>query len=191
MDENKREMKALKKTLYAYEIMAKVPGGNQASAPQTAIYHRCQFCTKAFSTLEYQIAHEKRRHPGMRSPLDPVEYLQSKASADNSGNRNLSSKNEEAKPSKELQKVVELIETFTKSMQKQEPVVEAAVTKPQDSEKQEKSELQQEKLRFEKEIQEITVVSTNKATMHQKLEEEMAQLKQDREAFEKLVVSFV
>jgi hypothetical protein len=155
LDEAKKELKTLKKTLFVYEIMSKKPGiqGNGSD------YFQCQYCSKAFSTLEFRIAHERRRHGPLLSPKveDPPVP-------------------KEVPPSKEFVKVVELIELMTKSRKEEQEKIGM-------EEKELKAEkmLQQERLRFERELQEIT------AKMHQKMEEEMYKLQQDREAFEKLV----
>lgn len=81
----------------------------------------------------------------------------------------------------ELQKVVQLMEKFTSNL-----------GNPADSKKQEESsknletlltkQLEQEKLKFESELQNL------KTAMHRELEQERSLLKQDREAFERMVV---
>ncbi|KAJ3246644.1 Zinc finger protein dzip1 [Chytriomyces hyalinus] len=60
----KKENRTLKKTLYAYQLMARVPG----HAPDTpnndvATYHRCAFCTKVFKSRAYLDNHMILRHP--------------------------------------------------------------------------------------------------------------------------------
>jgi hypothetical protein len=155
LDDSKKELKSLKKTLFVYEIMSKKPGIQGRGSD----YFQCQYCSKAFSTLEFRIAHEKRRHASLLSPK---------------GEEKIALK--ETPPSKEFLKVVELIEVMTKSQKKEQEQIDQ-----RDVEIKTERLLQQERLRFERELQEIT------AKMHQKMEEEMYKLQQDREAFEKLV----
>jgi hypothetical protein len=158
VEDCKREIKSLKKNLFVYELMSKKPGNGKGE------YYQCQYCPKAFSTLEYRIAHEKRRHPGLMSPKEFVSppKLEPK----------------EEKPSKELLKVVELIELMSKAQ-----IHEQESKEEREAELKVEKKLEQEKLRFEKEFQQLT------AKMNQKMEEEMIKLKQDREAFENLVNS--
>ncbi|KAJ3235897.1 Zinc finger protein dzip1 [Chytriomyces hyalinus] len=60
----KKENRTLKKTLYAYQLMARVPG-HAPDVPNNdvATYHRCGFCTKVFKSRAYLDNHMIRRHP--------------------------------------------------------------------------------------------------------------------------------
>ncbi|KAJ3320558.1 Zinc finger protein dzip1 [Boothiomyces sp. JEL0866] len=152
LESGRKEIKTLKKAVYAYELMTKMPGAQPNAAPDV-IYHRCRFCPKAFSSRSYLQSHEERRHSDLLSEeiaLNPKH-----------------SKDESTK--KELEKMTELLEKITAS--KSEPI------------KQEPNEevLKQEKLQFEKELQEI------KSAMYKEIEQEKELLRKDREAFEKLI----
>jgi hypothetical protein len=58
-----KENKQLKKTVYAYQLWSKTPGGLNNNLPVANSYHRCKYCTKVFSTEPYLESHLIRRHP--------------------------------------------------------------------------------------------------------------------------------
>ncbi|KAJ3253839.1 Zinc finger protein dzip1l [Boothiomyces macroporosus] len=126
LESGKKEIKTLKKTVYAYELMTKMPGTQANQAPDV-IYHRCRFCPKAFSSRSYLQSHEERRHSDLLSEeiaLNPR-----------------STKDESTK--KELERMAELLEKITAS--KPEPPKQVVNDEL----------LKQEKLKFEMEIQDI------------------------------------
>lgn len=145
--------------------MAKIPGNTTGS--NVAAYHvikhlfkRCRYCQKAFSTREYRLSHEQRRHSDQLSnPDQDGEAITVKLEKD-------------SKQSSEITRLTNLIETLTNSF-----------TKPNEKDQQNELILQ-EKLKFEKEIQDV------KAKMHLQLEEEMSHLREERAMFSKLIVIF-
>ncbi|KAJ3356224.1 hypothetical protein HDU91_005569 [Kappamyces sp. JEL0680] len=166
-DEKHKEVKTLKKALFAYELVAKMPGsGGRAPSHSTVSYHRCRFCEKAFSTEAYVQAHESRRHPDLVSAEgDRQEAPAQKPAAQ-----------KDAESTAELKKMVQQMMAQLSAKQEPEPPQAKESTLLH-------NELQQEKLKFELELQAL------KATLHREIEEERAILRQDREAFEKIVTS--
>jgi hypothetical protein len=64
----RKEIKNLKKALYAYQIMAKLPNGISSNGPLVSnVYHRCLHCEKVFTAHSFLEAHLRRRHPGMNN----------------------------------------------------------------------------------------------------------------------------
>jgi hypothetical protein len=115
-------------------------------------------CPKAFSSQNFLDSHLSRRHA-----KETKELQESKSQTTN-----------------ELQKVVQMMEKFTSNLGnsadakklEESDNLKVLVTK----------ELEQEKLKFESELQAL------KTVMHRELEQERSLLKQDREAFERMVV---
>jgi hypothetical protein len=59
----RKENRQLKKTVYAYQLWTKTPGGLSNQQPVAATYHRCRYCTKVFNSEYYLEGHLSRRHP--------------------------------------------------------------------------------------------------------------------------------
>ncbi|KAI8848473.1 Iguana/Dzip1-like DAZ-interacting protein N-terminal-domain-containing protein [Chytridium lagenaria] len=61
----RKENRALRKTIYAYQLMVKVPTSTNGGGPVTvSSYHRCHLCPKVFKSEVYLDHHLLRRHPG-------------------------------------------------------------------------------------------------------------------------------
>ncbi|RKO89786.1 Iguana/Dzip1-like DAZ-interacting protein N-terminal-domain-containing protein, partial [Blyttiomyces helicus] len=75
----KKELRAVKKTLYVYQLMARVPGGLGSNAgPSVASYHRCPHCAKTFSSQQFLENHLQRRHVEVMcvgAPVPVVTYV--------------------------------------------------------------------------------------------------------------------
>ncbi|KAJ3060290.1 Zinc finger protein dzip1l, partial [Rhizoclosmatium hyalinum] len=79
----KKENRNLKKTLYAYQLMARVPGytgggaGADGGGNEAASYHRCIHCTKVFKAAVFLENHMLRRHPEVAPrPASPTSQNQ-------------------------------------------------------------------------------------------------------------------
>ncbi|RKO99910.1 hypothetical protein CXG81DRAFT_20068 [Caulochytrium protostelioides] len=57
----KKENRQLRKTLYAYQMVTKLPAGHNTAG--LAHYYDCAWCTKVFTTPAYLRSHCERRHP--------------------------------------------------------------------------------------------------------------------------------
>ncbi|KAI9220542.1 Iguana/Dzip1-like DAZ-interacting protein N-terminal-domain-containing protein [Blastocladiella britannica] len=82
----RKECKTLKKTVFAYQVMFKVPGANSGRTMQLGIpgglgaieTQGCPYCPKVFTSMPYLDSHLMRRHPSLPNPLraekqDPPE----------------------------------------------------------------------------------------------------------------------
>ncbi|KAI3644200.1 hypothetical protein MP228_010364 [Amoeboaphelidium protococcarum] len=58
----RKEVKALKRTVYAYQLWSKIPGGVNPKQPVVAAYFRCKHCPKVFNSEYYLECHLDRRH---------------------------------------------------------------------------------------------------------------------------------
>ena len=96
----KKDLKIAKKTVYAYDMMAKL---RQEQGGATIERHKCQFCHKAFSTTDYRKQHEERRHSGLLSPAPVVEAPK-----------------ETKKENPELQKILEAVDKLIEVAQRNE-----------------------------------------------------------------------
>ncbi|KAJ3270751.1 hypothetical protein HDV01_007443 [Terramyces sp. JEL0728] len=114
----KKEIKTLKKAVYAYELMTKIPGAQPNAAPD-----RCKFCPKAFSSRAYLQAHEERRHSDLLS--EEIALIP---------------KPKQDATKKELEKMTELLEKLTAA--RNEPPKQPAPS--EDLVKQEKLKLELE-----------------------------------------------
>lgn len=69
----KKEIKNLKKALYAYQIMAKLPNGISSQGPVvSSTYHRCLYCEKVFTAVSFLDSHLRRRH-SVTPPQEKVD----------------------------------------------------------------------------------------------------------------------
>ncbi|KAJ3156974.1 Zinc finger protein dzip1 [Geranomyces variabilis] len=70
----KKETRVLRKSMYAYQLMTKLPGGIGQPAPTPAhgaAYYRCPQCEKVFVSQAYVECHLQRRHPESAKPPAP------------------------------------------------------------------------------------------------------------------------
>ncbi|KAJ3175686.1 Zinc finger protein dzip1 [Geranomyces variabilis] len=70
----KKETRVLRKSMYAYQLMTKLPGGIGQPAPAPAhgaAYYRCPQCEKVFVSQAYVECHVQRRHPESTKPPAP------------------------------------------------------------------------------------------------------------------------
>lgn len=60
----KKEIKNLKKALYAYQLMAKLPSSSISSRGSSTSnkHHCCMHCKKVFTSVSFLNAHSRRRH---------------------------------------------------------------------------------------------------------------------------------
>jgi nucleoside phosphorylase len=121
---------------------------------------QCQFCDKCFSTKEYRISHEKRRHEHDLSDDESPKILHIP---------NVTVKPEQIEHQKEQLDEIKSLSAMVKELKTS-------------FEKENETRLHQERLKFEKEIQDI------KSNMQIKMEEEITKLKIERESFEHLIV---
>ncbi|KAI8921456.1 Iguana/Dzip1-like DAZ-interacting protein N-terminal-domain-containing protein [Entophlyctis helioformis] len=173
-DAAKKELRTLRKTLYAYQLVAKLPGGISQNTSSQAVYHRCMHCPKVFSSQQYLDAHLQRRHsehvpvfsqhPARHNDSDPTQA-----------------------GSSDFQKMADMIERFSIRLldaEKQmrgdsESKIEDRVSKEVAARKTVMEDMyKQERLRFEKELQDL------KASIHKQLTEERAMLQEEKEKFE-------
>ncbi|TPX34188.1 hypothetical protein SmJEL517_g03055 [Synchytrium microbalum] len=68
----RKDNRMLRKSLFAYQIMAKLPNGpgHPGSGPVPASYNRCRYCPKVFNSEHFLDAHLRRRHPDNENYLD-------------------------------------------------------------------------------------------------------------------------
>ncbi|KAJ8329817.1 hypothetical protein O5D80_002011 [Batrachochytrium dendrobatidis] len=171
--QTKKEMRALRKTLYAYQLVAKLPGGISQNASIAATYHRCIHCTKSFTSQHFLDLHMQRRHNDQVNtyPLPPPATEQVKSQPTHS----------------EFQHIADMIERFSNRLVDTERQLKnEAESKMEDRINKEINEkrillediYKQERLKYEKEIQEF------KALAHRQIAEEREILIQEKSQFQ-------
>ena len=153
----KKDLKLAKKSLYGYEMMARM---RQEQGNGLQEKFKCQFCHKAFSSLDYRKQHEERRHSGLVSPPAVMEHA----------------KSTEPKPdSPEMLKILQLIEKLALATEEKENL------KSQQTARAQKDAL--ERLELQKDFQEL------RNALSREMETEIKKLKSEREELRDLVVT--
>ncbi|KAJ3214155.1 EF-hand domain-containing member C2 [Dinochytrium kinnereticum] len=163
----KKENRALRKTIYAYQLMVKVPTSSQGNnhAVTVSSYHRCEYCPKVFKSDIYLDNHMLRRHPEVpqedyrrhQNPIRPQKRLDSPQPSRDP--------HDHAVPP--VQKGMEVIEKVTETMERfSSRILEVERQLKNEMEMKLANELgerqarledkyKQERLRYEKDLQEL------------------------------------
>ncbi|KAJ3033550.1 Zinc finger protein dzip1, partial [Rhizophlyctis rosea] len=182
----KKETRAMRKTLYAYQLMTKVPGGSGGRGGVVACYHRCEVCPKSFTSQYYLEAHLKRRHPEYVD-LPNRHPIPTAAPA-------AAPKPEPPKPATppppppapDMTVMADALDRFTQRLMESEKQIRAEMDEKMRKEVETKQKsideaYRQKKLRYEKEIQDM------KTALHQELDEERKTLEEERKEIEALL----
>lgn len=172
-----KENRQLKKTINAYQLWSKIPGGI-GSQPVATSYHRCRYCSKVFNSDYYLESHLVRRHPDKPNyvadgqNVAPINAAQSRGqSAQVDGNL--------------IDKITETIERFSSKVMEterklREDMEQKLKLELSKKEKQIEDAYRSDRLEHEKELQDL------KTLMVQQLEDERKLLREERLAFEEL-----
>ncbi|KAI8912098.1 hypothetical protein DFJ77DRAFT_512157 [Powellomyces hirtus] len=145
----KKETRILRKSMYAYQLMTKLPGGigQQPAAPtHPSTYYRCPHCTKVFVSQAYVESHVHRRHADLspaRSPQKPPAKAEGRP---------------EAPPGMTMEKLMEEMERVTGKITDVENQLRAEMESKVEKEVAARqavldAALKQEKLKYEEELQ--------------------------------------
>ncbi|KAJ3411897.1 hypothetical protein HDV05_001532 [Chytridiales sp. JEL 0842] len=201
----KRENRTLKKTLYAYQLMTRVPNSN-GEPVAVASYHRCDLCHKVFKAAYYLDSHIQRRHPEHHRTAPPISTTAATSTSAGPSCSHLTERStsirglfdQDSSPSfvnlpplpgkNELtyEKMEETLTKFTERMMETEKALRIEMEskmlseiKKKEAEEEEKRV--QEKLKYEKEIQEM------KGMIHTQMENERAAFAEEKAALEELL----
>ncbi|KAI9351379.1 Iguana/Dzip1-like DAZ-interacting protein N-terminal-domain-containing protein [Obelidium mucronatum] len=195
----KKENRNLKKTLYAYQLMARVPGYSADSGGngnEAATYHRCTQCSKVFKANVYLENHILRRHPEMARNLPPQDhdmpryagghpaYTQQQPTMFPGGFYSMMGPGSNQPTTLESlnQTVASLSTKMKETEQKLREEMEERLSKElKEKQKSLQEKYEQERLKNEKDIQSL------KAEIHQQLSDERATFEEEKIALETIV----
>ncbi|KAJ3212786.1 hypothetical protein HDU82_006418 [Entophlyctis luteolus] len=197
----KKENRILKKSLYAYQVMMRIPestfesGGNMM---EPAGYHKCGFCAKIFKTVGFLESHIFRRHS--HQAASSSQFPSSNSNEFNVANRQMfphTNQNPAFPPSSaeiqkdpkalaaldELTETVEALKSKMKisEMQLKREMEERLQTELIERQKILNEKYEQDRLRNEKEIQSL------KSSIHQQLSDERAAFEEEKAALQKII----
>ncbi|KAJ3008307.1 UNVERIFIED_CONTAM: Zinc finger protein dzip1l, partial [Siphonaria sp. JEL0065] len=190
----KKENRNLKKTLYAYQLMARVPGytGDAGGGNESAAYHRCTYCTKVFKAHVYLENHSLRRHP--ESPRQPPHTDTNSFASKDRGMGNFGQMYPQfypmmmggGGPPTTLESLNQTVSNLSAKMKETEDKLrgemeERLAKELQVKQKSLQQNYDQERLKNEKDIQIL------KAEIHQQLSDERAAFEEEKIALETIV----
>ncbi|KND02813.1 uncharacterized protein SPPG_01894 [Spizellomyces punctatus DAOM BR117] len=177
----KKETRILRKSLYAYQLMTKMPGVGSGVAGHinnatttTTTYHRCPICPKIFISTVYLDSHMQRRHPTSPGAI-PVK--------DSDAVSHPKREKQEDPTPPLAEKIVEGMERVTARMAEVERQLRREMEGRLEKEIKEREAtlsqtLNHQKLAYEREIQDL------KTTLHQELDQERKALLEERQELE-------
>ncbi|KAJ3120640.1 Zinc finger protein dzip1l [Physocladia obscura] len=187
----KKENKSLKKALYAYQLMARVPGYiTSADSNEAASYHRCFHCTKVFKAHSFLQSHIERRHPEHSHPSFQNSQLpHSQANLCNFPPQIYQSSHGHHAFQKEsgdtvlLENLKDTIENLKMKMKHSEEQLRREMEEQSKNnfEKALQDKYEQERLKNENEIQ------TLKSSIHQQLSDERAALEEEKLTLQEII----
>ena len=160
-----KENRNLKKTLFAYQLMAKVPGGiSQSKQPVAVGYHHCSVCSKVFNSEYYLDSHLKRRHPDYTSRSKEHQSQQQTSTHQANSEQEM------------VDRLTMTIERFSMKVMETERQLRAEMETKFQSEVQKKEQrieelMRLERLAYEREIQELKSLLINQVGAVQKIDQ--------------------
>lgn len=146
-----KENRQLKKTVYAYQLWSKVPGGLNNQQPVVSAYHRCRYCPKVFNSEYYLESHLQRRHadrPNYLAETFPIPTAPQTAAKEDTG--------------AVIDKITNTIERFSAKLIETERNLRAEMEAKLESQLNRKEhsmeeQTRQERLTYQRELQDLKV----------------------------------